>query len=358
MKKILKTLMVVVLTVLILGLVTFGGLLGYLTLTNYNPEPVEKLDIEGNTPTIQGNRFTALIWNVGYSGLGKEMDFFYDGGTTVRATKEQTEAYLNGIASFLAANDSVDFMMLQEVDKNSKRSYYIDQQQALAAVLPKYTQTFALNYDCAFVPMPLGLPYTPYGKTYGGLLSFSKYLPNSATRYQFPGSFGWPTNLAMLRRCMLVWRYKLPNGKDLLMVNTHNTAYDETGDIKKQELLFMKNFFEAEYANGNYIVVGGDWNQVPLGFSATAFNKTIAEGYTPQSITQDLVPKGFAVVYDPTTPTNRSNKTAYTAGQSYTTLIDYFMVSPNIKTVAVKTHDMGFAYSDHQPMLLTFELAE
>ena len=71
--------------------------------------------------------FTFLSWNIGYAGLGKEMDFFYDGGGKVRPSKEQFENYLSGIKKTLKENNKVDFIFLQEVDISSKRSYYVDE---------------------------------------------------------------------------------------------------------------------------------------------------------------------------------------------------------------------------------------
>lgn len=351
-KYILKYLLYIVLA----AVLAIAGLLGYSTFTDYKPEPSETLAINGKAITIEGTTFSFLIWNVGYCGLGKEMDFFNDGGKTVRASKELTDKYVTGVSGFVAGNDSVDFILLQEVDKDSKRSYNIDEEERLSSALPSFARSFALNYNCKFVPVPFQFPYEPYGKTYGGLLSFSRYTPVSSTRYQYPGGFSWPTSLYMLDRCMQVLSYKLPNGKELQVINTHNTAYDETGEIKKTEMEFIKKFLDSETAKGNYVVMGGDWNQAPPGFDALQFNKNIASGYTMQSIDSTLIPKNWSVVYDKTKPTNRANLTEYRPGETFTTLIDFFITSPNIEVVAVKTIDLGFVNSDHQPVYLKVRL--
>lgn len=335
----------------------FGGLLAYSTFTDYKPEASEVLSIQGKGKQIGADStYSFIIWNVGYCGLGKEMDFFNDGGKTVRADQPLADKYLAAVTGYLSTIDTVDFIMLQEVDKDSKRSYNIDQQDRFAAALPNYVHSFALNYNCKFVPAPFQFPYTPYGKTYGGLLSFSKYTPVSSTRYQYPGGFSWPTSLYMLDRCMQVLIFKLPNGKELLVINTHNTAYDETGEIKKTEMQFLKQFLETETTKGNYVVIGGDWNQAPPGVDALKFSKNIAPGYTIQSIGTDLIPKDWNVVYDPTKPTNRANKTAYVANETFTTLIDFYMTTPNIKVMDIRTIDLGFANSDHQPVYMKVKL--
>ena len=353
MRKVLKRILIV----LSIPFNLFVGLLIFSTLSDYRPEPESevKLSLEGKAAKIEGDTFTALIWNIGYAGLGAEMDFFNDGGKMVRPSEEQHAKFLGGIKEVIASmRDSIDFFLLQEVDKNSKRSYYSNQQDSLAVVLSGFAACFALNYDVKFVPVPFAFPYTPYGKTYGGLLSFTRYAPDASLRLQYPGGFDWPTRLYMLDRCALEQKFKLPGGKELLIVNTHNTAYDATGEIKKLELQYIKKRYEAEVKNGNYVIIGGDWNQVPPGLSSTHFNAKMPEGYTPQAVTAAQFPEGFGVSYDGKTPTNRSNDTVYKIGESYTTLIDYFVHSPNVQVISVQGIDLQFKDSDHQPVVMKF----
>ena len=125
-----------------------------------------------------------------------------------------------------------------------------------------YSTSFAKNYDVFFVPVP---PATPMGKVLSGLTIFGKYQPTSSVRYSFPGEYGFPKQLFMLDRCFLVNRYPLSNGKELLIINTHNEAFDP-GQIRKAQMSYLKDFLLTEFRNGNYIITGGDWNQAPPGF--------------------------------------------------------------------------------------------
>jgi hypothetical protein len=68
-----------------------------------------------------------------------------------------------------------------------------------------------------------------------------------------------------------------------------------------------------------------------------------------------LVP-GWNFVYDPTTATNRKNDMSYTEGKTYKTIIDYFYVSPNIQVDQIKATDLGFNYSDHNPVKMKVTL--
>lgn len=346
------------LIILALAGLFFVGLILQATLTKFQPEAFTKIEIQGlaKKPTAN-DTLSILSWNIGYCGLGKEMDFFNDGGRLVRADKDHTSLNLLAITQFLKKmSDDVDIILLQEVDRNSKRSYYFDQYLHFLEALPGFTGAFALNYHVRFVPVPFRIPYTPYGKTYAGLANFSRIQPESALRVQYPGSFSWPTSLYMLNRCALEQTFKLQNGEKLMIVNTHNTAYDQSGEIKRVEMEFMRKRYDSLSAEGFHIIIGGDWNQIPPGFDATAFSQNIAPGYTSHAIDEQLIPKGWQVAFDPRFPTNRSNVTPYIKGKSYTTLIDFFMVSPSFEVLKVETIPLEFEHSDHEPVLLKVAL--
>jgi hypothetical protein len=39
-----------------------------------------------------------------------------------------------------------------------------------------------------------------------------------------------------------------------------------------------------------------------------------------------------------------------------TTVINFYLLSPNVQAQSVKTIDVGFAYSDHQPVIARMRL--
>ncbi|MEO1436541.1 MAG: endonuclease/exonuclease/phosphatase family protein, partial [Bacteroidota bacterium] len=69
-------------------------------------------------------------------------------------------------------------------------------------------------------------------------------------------------------------------------------------------------------------------------------------------IANDYLPEGWLWAYDTTTPTNRKLADAYVKGETFTTLIDFYLVSPNVKIERVRTINQDFQYSDHQPVIL------
>ena len=196
------------------------------------------------------------------------------------------------------------------------------------------------------------------GRVTAGLCTFSKYQPVEATRYQYPGAFPYPKNVYMLDRCMLVERYKMANGKDLLVINTHNSAFDNTGELKAAEMAYMKKYMLDEYEKGNYVIAGGDWNQNPPGFDYKTFikGKDIDAPYEQTMVKADFMPADWKWAYDATTPSNRNVVYAYDPKKTYTTLIDFFLLSPNVELMEVKGLDVQFAYSDHQPVQMKAKL--
>ena len=125
MKKVLKALLVL----LIVLIAAVGGLIGYLSLTEYRPEDVEPLEVTQAARRENarvGKRLDVLTFNTGYAGLGRDQDFFMDGGQMVRPdSREDVEQNLSGILSSLTQKPA-DVYMLQEVDFNSYRSYFIN----------------------------------------------------------------------------------------------------------------------------------------------------------------------------------------------------------------------------------------
>lgn len=350
MKQVLFLIGIVVLA----AILYVGGMLLLGVFTKYKPQPEETVEVVngGNAEALTDSTFSFLIWNVGYGGLGKEVDFFYDGGKTVTSPKEHVAKNIPGITKFIAENKDVDFFLLQEVDRNSKRSYNNDEAEQIADVLNGYNYAFATNYKIVYLPFPFT---DPMGRIWSGVQSLSKYMPVESKRVSLPGISDFPRKLFYLERCLLVQRFKVANGKDLVVVNTHFEAYDD-GSVKKQQMALTKKLVEAEYAKGNYVVIGGDWNIAPPAFNVHTFEKEPEDEllYTMNN-DPNYIP-GWSYAYDSTVATNRKNKTVFNPAKTFTTVIDYFFVSPNVEVTEVKGVNLGFEHSDHQPVKMQVRL--
>lgn len=333
MKKALKLLLVIIL----IPLLWVGGNLVYGTLTDFKPPKEQMLQIEAVSAQRPDSIIQIFNWNVGYCGLGEESDFFYDGGSTVRMDRSTVQKNLNGVMNTLKYYDEADIILLQEVDTLSKRSWGLNEYSDIAQILPEHNRSFALNYNVNFIPIPLT---NPMGKVMGGLASYNRFTVTSATRHQFPSSYAWPNSIYFLDRCFMVQRMPY-NDVELVVINTHNSAYDD-GSLKAAEMDYLKDFLKKEEQKGNYIIVGGDWNQH-------------APGQGDRQVPNDYL-EGWTWAFDTSFPTNRNLEKAYVAGETETQIIDFFLCSPNVEALEVNVVNLDFEFSDHQPVILTAKL--
>lgn len=323
--------------------------LTYASLSDYKPKPKELIYASSSPDTINvDNSLSLMIWNIGYCGLSDDMDFFYDGGKQVRTSKGNVIENFQYVKKTLLANDSLDFMLLQEVDTHSKRSYYVNELDSFNNLLPQFTSFLGKNYDVFFVPSP---PISPLGKVTSGLVSYSKFNPKTVTRYAFPGNYSWPVKLFMLDRCFLVTRYPTNNHRELIVINTHNSAYDD-GSLKKQQMEYLKSFLLKEYQKGNYLIVGGDWNQSPPDDEYSEIREdSPTKRFVLNPINKEYLPKDWSWVYQKNTPTNRYLNAPYEKEKSITPIIDFYLMSPNILPEDVKVLNNEFQYTDHLPVI-------
>jgi len=348
MKTFLKTGLVTI-SILILLFVLF---LAFFTIKDYKPNATFDIYNSTQPDTLKrGDTLSVITWNIGYAGLGNEMDFFYDGGEQVRATNENTQKNLIEISTFLSNTDKPDFILLQEVDKKAKRTYFIDETKHLAEIFKEFFMFFAPNYKVLFVPLPVT---SPMGFVNSGLLSLSGPNPKNSVRLDLPGEYSWPMKVFMLDRCILLNRYPLNNGKEFVLLNIHNSAFDD-GSLKKQEMDFIRNLVVKEYEKGNYVAAGGDWNQNPPGLTDNKFSKPDGyESFLLSGIDVNFLPEQWQWCFGSKVPTNRSLRTAFNKKTSGTTVLDCFLLSPNIEVVSVKTYDLVFQNSDHNPVRIKF----
>lgn len=329
---------------------------GVLTIIEYKPKPVEELTYPKSDKLIERNvPIKMLSWNIGYAGLGASEDFFMDGGKKVRPdSKQVVEEYLAGICSTIIV-DPVDIYNIQEVDIDSKRSFGINEAEEISKAA-KMPYTFAYNYCCQYVPFPL----PTIGKVKSGVATYTNYSVKSAQRVSLPVSFKWPVRIANLKRCLLVTRLNVKDSdKEVVLVNFHLEAFSSDKEKAAQTKVLMA-FILAEYEKGNYIIVGGDFNQTFPVVDKTKYPK-VWTGWQPGELEPDMLPEGWNYAVDDSYPTCRSNERPYIGEDAESQawqyhVIDGFIISPNVKKLEVQVIDEDFIHSDHNPVFFSFEL--
>ncbi len=362
---------------LLLIIVLFAiGFVLTLQIFEYRPEEITDLTVENNTSDEEDNyvqldtAIDILTFNIGYASLSETEDFVMDGGEKGRMdSASEVEANIAGISSILATYQS-NIYLLQEVDEDSDRSYHTNQYTTFKTDLEK-ASTFGYNYRCIFVPFPFEFGQM-IGSVNSGIATYLDYHVQFATRYQLPGSFAWPVSLANLKRCMVV--HRLPIGdsdKEFIVINVHLSAYDD-GTMRIQEMNALKDLIKSEYEQGNYVLVGGDFNQTfPDAVTITENNDqeptydyhyelknaNFWEAYPMEA--DWFQENNFSFGIDISNPTCRLLHQPYDTeneenNQYY--LIDGFIVSDNIEIIEVETLNHDFVYSDHNPVRIEIKL--
>jgi endonuclease/exonuclease/phosphatase family metal-dependent hydrolase len=325
----------------------------FLTIFEYRPKKIEAavfVQRDGTSKPAPGETLTIVSWNIGYASLDAEQDFFMDGGKRVRPnTDNSVKTNLAGIRDYIASAGA-DAVLIQEADRKSRRSYYLDEVKALAENFGG-TAVYAPNFRCVFVPFPVP---RFIGRVDSGLLTMSRFAAGEAERLGLTVPFKWPVRIANLKRCLLVKRIPVEGTEaDLVLVNLHLEAYDDGGG-RETQARELREFLYREYRQGNYVIAGGDFNQNFPDIDKVLFALKDIDYFEPGLLSEADLEPHWRFAFDPQVPSSRLLNEPYSGNYADTQLyvIDGFLVSPNVEIAAVKTDDVQFRYSDHNPVIL------
>lgn len=364
MKKFVSVTARVLITLIALLIAVVIGYVCYVAISYDRIPDNQTLEIENNTSlAVQtGKEYTIATYNVGFGAYNHAFSFFMDSGVmkdgtkvtgknSKAASKEVVLENINGSAQLIADGD-YDFVLLQEVDIDSTRSYHVDQNAIFNSTFgAEMSRNLGICYDSAFLFYPIT---DPHGKSLTGLASYSKYQMASALRRQYPLATDF-SKYFDLDRCFVVTRYALENGKELVVVNSHMSAYDEGGTIRQQQLETLNAFLTQEKEKGNYVIVGGDFNH-DIAASDGLFETQQKRPDWVFSLSDDDLAEGFSFAASTNAPTCRSTDIPYEKGVNYSVVLDGFIVSDNVTVVGCVNIDNDFLYSDHNPATMTFVL--
>ena len=333
-----------------------GGYLLYLLL-DYSRIPDDlPLSVDRSTDRVMetGVSYRALTYNIGFGAYSPDFTFFMDGGTESRARSRDSVLSLTGGALSVLTAEDADLYLLQEVDTDSDRSYHVNQQVLIGAAMPAYGAVYAENYHSSY----LFYPFTePHGASRSGILTLSRFAVSAARRRSLPISESL-TRFLDLDRCYSVTRIPVAGGRELLVYNIHSSAYGGDPEIRTAQLTMLLGDMKREYDAGNYCLAGGDFNHDFTGDSTVLFNGAATDYGWALPFPTELLPEGItrAIAEEGTPiPTCRNCDVPYSP-DSFTVIVDGFLTSANIAVEAVDVVDTGFAFSDHNPVRLTFTL--
>lgn len=374
---IVKAVVYLVILVVVLVALAFVGYAAYLESHYSRIADNKMLKIESPRTDLQGDQpqqvsydttYTLTTYNVGFGAYTPDYTFFMDKGVMKDGTPKQgahgkavslesVEAATQGSIAAIAqaANGSTpDFMFFQEIDTDSDRSYHVNQVKAVKDTFSTYESSFASNFHSGFLAYPL---HDMHGKVNSGILTLSRVNMINSIRRSYPVTTDFPDKYFDLDRCFQITRYTLPDKHSLVLINSHMSAYDKGGKFRAAQLKMLTDTLVSEYAKGNYVIAGGDWNHALCdSLELYPSEQGIPDWVKPLNASD--LPQGFTCVAADNlseVPTCRGDDIAYEKGVTYTTTVDGFIVSNNVEAQAHNI-DTGFATSDHNPVLLTFKL--
>jgi len=356
MKKILKIFAAVICAIIIilLAYVAYVFIDYYRLEDNMELTPVSPTALSNQVPA--GEELTVTSWNIGFGAYTDEFSFFMDGGKYSRGFSDDIVLEtVNQIASDLYSFGS-DFYLIQEVDTDATRSYHIDEYALISYPFSDKAKVYAQNYDSPYLFYPI---LEPHGKSVAGMVTVSDYNISSALRRSLPIQSGFAKFLD-LDRCYSISRIPTDNGKELILINFHLSAYTTDPAIADEQLSMLYDDIKAEYEKGNYVVCGGDFNKDLLENSSSIFGISGEDYSWAKAFPYKNVPEGITVIapYDEANPVPscRNADKPWDAKTNFQLTVDGFIISDNVKCVESNVIDKEFACSDHNPVYMNFIL--
>ena len=353
LKKILKIIAIVLAVVLVVAL----GYVAYVFIAYHRlPDVDEQVALAGEAVGT-GETYTIATWNLGFGAYSDDYGFFMDGGKESWAFSRDAVYRNIGHAVDVLRELSPDFMILQEIDIDSTRSYHVDEAALVEEAMAGCNVFFAQNYDSPFLFYPIT---QPHGASRSGILTLTQKAVDRTVRRALPIETGF-TKLLDLDRCYSKVWIPAQGGKHMVLYNQHLSAYTSDGTIAQTQLELLCADMLSEYEAGNYVVCGGDFNKDLLGDSGAVFG--VAGDYTwCQPIPEGTIPEGLTLVdsLDPENPipSNRVADGPYVKGVTFVDTLDGFIVSDNVRVESCRVIGDGFKCSDHNPVTMTFALEE
>lgn len=294
---------------------------------------------------VLGNNIRVFDWNLGYAGLGEASDFIEDGGVNFfPPSRAVVQANVEGIKKTLAAYPS-DVYLIQEISKPDMMTLGVDVYSQIRDGFSNHSHIYTTDIATRFIPRQYGMHH--------GLATFYGFEAQTPTTIRLPNEPTRYNGILKRQYHMQMTEFKTGNGANWAVFNIHLSAYDEGGNIRKQQYEKLLKIVDGFYQQGKHVIVGGDWN---MQMEKTTFPYTTDDKHLDwvKLMPKEKLPNGWSMVYDPKFPSARNNGQPYIKGENYTTIIDGYLISPNVEDISVQTLDENFKYSDHQPVLAEF----
>lgn len=325
--------------------VCLGAVLVLCMINRYWPPDYDALEVRAanvDLPVAAGIELEVVTWNVGYAALGQEADFKLDGGKSLRALSRNT---INEAATKLAADLAIkpaDVICLQEVAKSSYLTRGVDILQIFDHALLRRTRLFWADMITHWVPPPWRFRH--------GMATYTSCDLADAYIMAIPGAealFG-----GVIRKCYVGVLSHIPiveTDKNWIVINLHLPIFNTSTAAQVAYLEAIFSTAQTYYDNGHFVILAGDWNMrlADMEFPHTDDPSKVE---WVNDLPAGVLPSDWSVVADTSVPSVRALHSPYRHGSTFTTVIDGFVVSPNVKVATCAALNLGFRHSDHNPV--------
>ncbi|MFQ6615257.1 MAG: endonuclease/exonuclease/phosphatase family protein [Fidelibacterota bacterium] len=312
-------------------------------------------------PPSSVKSLTVMTWNIRY-GAGHIPWFGDSCGDRVILTRDEVMQGLEGLAGKIRRVDP-DILLLQEVDRESKRTAYVDQVQWLLDHTDLNYGAYASAWRVQFIPSD-GLGRMDTGNA---ILSRWKITGSERISLDLRGDQSDLTRYFYLRRNILKVQLNLSNPENLFVVNVHSAAFAED-DTKQKHIQDFERVLAELDEDGSMFVAGGDLNEVPPGSDSTDY---CDEARCPDE-PRDFCPEGSNYTgesgwldglyhrFNPAVSLDsyqQDNSPHFTYGRYdngfWDRKLDYLFTNGRWVTDSDSTHQDAFGLSDHAPVSAT-----
>ncbi len=322
--------------------------LGLSALWVDRPAPVEAVPVVGSGPAIPTSqrRLKVLSWNLQFCA-GRHT-FFYEGGDRVSVSAADVRTIAEQIGRVIA-DEQADLVLLQEVDRGSRRTAGLDELGLLLDRAPYPVWLSTRYHRCRYLPYPWR---EPLGRVEMHLCTLSRLPLIEGRRIALPPMAEplWRQQLN-LRRAILSARVR---GLDLAVGNTHLSAFANGDGTLARQIAVADAWCQAERS----FVLGGDFNCLPPGDSPARLGAGAVEYSDPVPPISALIPKYVSAI-SPDRLARPESRTYLPPGQLVADrTLDYVFVGPSVTVERSWVRDDVGALSDHLPLIVELRLGD
>jgi len=349
LKKIFKFIFGLLLLITLVLIIFIIWAPGQLPEPGLRSDQIAEYGVSSQSDSVSSIR--VMVYNIGY-GYGSGSD----GSDYKPKAKEETDHSIEEIAE-LIRNESIDLVLIQEIDFGSDRSGGTNQLQLLAERSGLTYTARAMSWDANYVPFPYWPIDYHFGRVQSGGAVLSRFpiVENDVKLLAKPAANPWWYNRFYLYRIHQSVGF-IVNGDTLYAVNNHLESFNVENRMEHAQSLLA--WVEELSTDKNVIVVGGDMNAVPPNAQQTKnFDDLSGDDYTGDQ-TMTILSRMGRFQEIATAEQYAANPSAWHTfpAENPNRRLDYIFVNQNYTFGNGRVLQAAGTLSDHLPVIVDIQV--